>query len=200
MKKETISEAIGNLDDRYISEALDYKVPKVPVWFKWIAAAACVGVIVTGIFFGKEPSDPFALTAYALDSDHSVQAVIMQEGKSVPVSVFEANNGLEVLVFSSDSPDPNSIPSMMIWTYGDEDETIDAIQDFETQPGKNYICCIISENDPTPYSFPYSIRDEKQRKIAIYTIVIEKTQQGYIARLDDISINDLVYGPDKHFD
>lgn len=52
MRRAIISEAIGNIDSRYIAEAAAYKPTRVSVWVKFAAVAACILLTVTlGITF-----------------------------------------------------------------------------------------------------------------------------------------------------
>ncbi len=47
MKKQTISNALDNISERYIEEAAEFKIKKrTPVWVKWGALAACLALVV----------------------------------------------------------------------------------------------------------------------------------------------------------
>ena len=51
MNAKKFSDAMGELDSKYIDEALNYKKKaKKPVWIKWGAMAACLCLIVAGAF------------------------------------------------------------------------------------------------------------------------------------------------------
>ena len=55
MKKEKISEAMGNISSRHIKEAAEYKAEEKPhrsktPWVKWVSIAACFCLIITGVF------------------------------------------------------------------------------------------------------------------------------------------------------
>ena len=55
MKKEKISEAMGNISSRHIEEAAEYKAEEKPhrsktLWVKWVSIAACFCLIITGVF------------------------------------------------------------------------------------------------------------------------------------------------------
>ena len=66
MRKNRISETIGNIDQKYVNEATAYtgeaKAVRRPVWIKWGAIAAClalvavigIGVFQSGLFGGNE--------------------------------------------------------------------------------------------------------------------------------------------------
>lgn len=53
MKREEISEAVGNIDDTYIREAANYSVPearaKKKIRQRWLVAAACALVMICGV-------------------------------------------------------------------------------------------------------------------------------------------------------
>ncbi|MBQ8311081.1 MAG: hypothetical protein IJX80_08740 [Clostridia bacterium] len=55
MKREKISEAMGNISSRHIKEAAEFKVEEKPhrsktLWVKWVSIAACFCLIITGVF------------------------------------------------------------------------------------------------------------------------------------------------------
>lgn len=55
MKREKISEAMGNISSRHIEEAAEYKAEEKPhrsktLWVKWVSIAACFCLIITGVF------------------------------------------------------------------------------------------------------------------------------------------------------
>ncbi len=55
MKREKISEAMGNISSRHIKEAAEFKAEEKPhrnrnVWMKWASLAACFCLIITGVF------------------------------------------------------------------------------------------------------------------------------------------------------
>lgn len=57
MTPQTFSEAMGKLDDRYISEAASYKKrTKPPAWAKWGAAAACFSAVFLAGLFALHPN------------------------------------------------------------------------------------------------------------------------------------------------
>ena len=52
MKREKISEAMGNISSRHIKEAAEFKAEEIshqgkPIWIKWIAIAACFCLMIT---------------------------------------------------------------------------------------------------------------------------------------------------------
>ena len=55
MKREKISEAMGNISSRHIKEAAEFKAEEKPhrsknAWMKWVSIAACFCLIITGVF------------------------------------------------------------------------------------------------------------------------------------------------------
>ena len=51
MNTKKFSDAMSELDTKYIDEALNYKKKvKKPVWVKWGAVAACLCLVVIGSF------------------------------------------------------------------------------------------------------------------------------------------------------
>ena len=53
MKRKKISETIENINPKYIDEATKYtgavKSNSKKVWYKWVAAVACLCLIVTAV-------------------------------------------------------------------------------------------------------------------------------------------------------
>lgn len=62
MKADKIMNAIGNVDDRYITEAMEYKVKKKPIWLLKAAVAACLCIAILG--------GGLAFTAVAKERDY----------------------------------------------------------------------------------------------------------------------------------
>lgn len=133
MKSKNFSKALGEINDKYITEATEYQAKKHH--FNWKSLVACAAVIA--LFFSITPflnggksttSDgndqeapyvPFAFTAYAIDNDHNVSSVVMHEGETVPVSLFNTEDGLKGFVFSYDLTEPGEqTTSVSIITEG----------------------------------------------------------------------------------
>ena len=69
MNVELFSDALGELDSRYIEEAIDYeKKTKRPVWTRWgaIAACLCLVAVIAGValssFEGRDAALPPTIT------------------------------------------------------------------------------------------------------------------------------------------
>ena len=67
MKADKIMNAIGNVDDRYITEAMEYKVKKKPIWLFKAAVTACLCIAILG--------GVFTVDAYAKDLKHYKEIV-----------------------------------------------------------------------------------------------------------------------------
>ena len=48
MNTKFFSEAMNNLDNKYISEAINYRPQKKNTWIKWSATAACLCMLIAG--------------------------------------------------------------------------------------------------------------------------------------------------------
>ena len=78
-----LSEALGNVGERYITEAVTYtQKRKKSAWVKWVSLAACLFLIISGCIFGyafrssDKPDVPkgnvisyFTITAHAADGE-----------------------------------------------------------------------------------------------------------------------------------
>lgn len=197
---------MGYIDDDLISDAVTYMPKKKERKFKWaklIAAAACICLVVATIFplFQQDGGSPFVLTAYALGSDNTVSSVEMQEGENIPVSFFEADNGLKGFIFSYKADEPKEYYSFSIMTDGTQgtpDQQIEAINGLELSKENFYVFYIPSQDQPAPYRLPLTMEDKATNTIAMLNVVIEESDEGYIARIDSISIHERKEAPDKH--
>lgn len=196
MTRKTISDAVTTISAEYIEKAADFHVKKKSekiCWGKWIAAAACVCLVLMGILqpSTKQPGvSPFVLTAYALENDNSLSSVAMQEGESVPVSLFETNNGLKGFVFSHDCADTEKSDTIAIMSEGDNAASIDEIVGLATEQGKQYYFYIPAEGKSALYSFPLFIADESTNTAVQLTIVIEQNKDGFTAKIDDLTVQE----------
>lgn len=77
MTANKFSEALGNIAESYVDEAVDYTAKKKSrVWLKWGALAACLSLIVAGVIFGdifRSPDNSivsyFVISAHAANGD-----------------------------------------------------------------------------------------------------------------------------------
>ena len=100
MKSEKFSSALGEIDVRYVEEVVNYNAvhkQKRPIWK---IVAVCVAIVMLiGIIplwnSGNKASQGFVLVAYASENNIIIENEL-QEGKSVPISFFETENGLQI--------------------------------------------------------------------------------------------------------
>ena len=203
-----IVNAMEYIDDNLVSNAVTYVPQKRKQWMNWKAFAACAAVIA--IVFGAIPflnrnpnapiSSPFVLTAYAAGVDNTVSAVEMKEGESIPVTFFEANNGVKGFVFSHRATTPQNHVSFSIMTDGSQiaiGQQIEAINGLELSKENIYVFYIPKQDQPAPYSVPLTMEDEASNTLALLNVVIEETAEGYTARIDSFTIYEKTTKPAK---
>ena len=215
MSTDRFTAAMGYIDDDLISDAVTY-IPKKksPVrWIRWVAVAACfcliVGLSAPGLF--KDPSVgglesntiitdakseeaesefgvlfPLVLTAYAVENDNTVSTALLQEGESVPVSLFETDNGIKGFVFSYDITTPGQTSSVSIMTEGEFPGIIYEIAGIEMDKEKNYIYFIPEQSKTTPYFLMIPYSDIEEDMVYEYHLIIEEDEFGYIATVDHV--------------
>lgn len=203
-----IVSAMEYIDDDLVSGAVTYTRQKRKWWTNWKAIAACVAVvaIVFGAipFLNSNPNAPigslFVLTAYAAGIDNTVSAVELKEGENIPVSFFEANNGLKGFVFSYKSDKPQNHISLSIMTDGAQTtigQQIEAINGLELSKENIYVFYIPAQDQPAPYSVPLTMEDEASNTLALLNVVIEETAEGYTARIDSFTVYEKTTNPAK---
>ena len=203
-----IVNAMEYIDDNLVSNAVTYVPKKRKQWMNWKAFAACAAVIaiVIGVIpflnNGTNAPDniPFVLTAYAAGIDNTVSAVEMKEGESIPVTFFEANNGIKGFVFSHRATTPQNHVSLSIMTDGSQiaiGQQIEAINGLELSKENIYVFYIPKQDQPAPYSVPLTMEDEASNTLALLNVVIEETAEGYTARIDSFTIYEKTTKPAK---
>ena len=203
-----IVNAMEYIDDNLVSNAVTYVPKKRKQWMNWKAFAACAAVIaiVIGVIpflnNGTNAPDniPFVLTAYAAGIDNTVSAVEMKEGESIPVTFFEANNGIKGFVFSHRATTPQNHVSLSIMTDGSQiaiGQQIEAINGLELSKENIYEFYIPAQDQPAPYNVPLTMEDEASNSIALLNVVIEETAEGYTARIDSFTIYEKTTKPAK---
>ena len=201
MNTNTFSDAMGEINEKYINEVFNFKKrSRKPYWIRWGAVAACLCLVLAGIFplFNQSSGSPFVLTAYALESDNRLSAVTMQEGENIPVSLFKADNGLWGFVFSYEAGDPEQPISVSIINADQQSvatERIETITGLEMEQGKDYVFYIPPQNEAGPYSLPLTMHDEDTNTVALLTVVIDQAQNGYTARIDTLTTYDRKEAP-----
>ena len=203
-----IVNAMEYIDDNLVSNAVTYVPKKRKQWMNWKAFAACAAVIaiVIGVIpflnNGTNAPDniPFVLTAYAAGIDNTVSAVELKEGESIPVTFFEANNGIKGFVFSHRATTPQNHVSLSIMTDGSQiaiGQQIEAINGLELSKENIYVFYIPKQDQPAPYSVPLTMEDEASNTLALLNVVIEETEDGYTARIDSITVYEKTTKPVK---
>ena len=200
--------AMEYIDDDLVSDAVTFVPQKRKWWMNRKAIAACVAVVA--IVFGAIPflnsnpnapiSSPFVLTAYAAGIDNTVSAVEMKEGESIPVTFFEANNGVKGFVFSHRATTPQNHVSFSIMTDGSQiaiGQQIEAINGLELSKENIYVFYIPKQDQPAPYSVPLTMEDEASNTLALLNVVIEETAEGHTARIDSFTIYEKTTKPAK---
>lgn len=258
MKSKNFSKALGEINDKYITEATEYQAKKRH--FSWKSLVACAAVIA--LFFSITPflnggksttSDgndqeapyvPFAFIAYAFDNDHNVSSVIMHEGETVPVSLFNTDDGLKGFVFSYDLTEPGEqTTSVSIITEGvitrnkstaeasrtesDFDDAklqaeagqtesmlkdeptedtsfspysyvIEEIGELEMEKDKHYTYYVPEQTETSQYRFMIPRTDLESNTVSEYHLLIEETENGYVATIEKIVTHERKVIPPKY--
>ena len=188
MSAEVFSEAMGLIGEKYIMEAATYQRKwKRHSWGKWIAAAACVCLVLAGIFpllHNQPGASPFVLTAYAVESDNTVSSAIMQEGASVPISLFETDSGIKGFVFSYDNTEPEQSSSISVMTDGTFPGVVNEIVGLDLDKDSHYLFYVPDQTQAAPYSL--MIPHLENDMVYEYHIAIDETDSGYIATIEQI--------------
>lgn len=203
-----IVSAMEYIDDDLVSGAVTYTRQKRKWWSNWKAIAACAAVVAVVLgaipFLNSTPNapigSPFVLTAYAAGIDNTVSAVEMKEGENIPVTFFEANNGLKGFIFSYKADKPQNHLSFSIMTDGAQTaigQQIEAINGLELSKENIYVFYIPAQDQPAPYSVPLTMEDETSNTLALLNVVIEETAEGYTARIDSFTVYEKTTKPVK---
>lgn len=68
MTSEKLYELLGDISEKRVEEAREYRKAKKPVWLKWSATAACLCLVAAGVLYGIN----FQLRQYVVRNDISV--------------------------------------------------------------------------------------------------------------------------------
>ena len=256
MKSKNFSKALGEINDKYITEATEYQAKKQH--FNWKSLVACAAVIALVVcitpFFNvgnntdtsdqEAPYVPFAFTAYAIDNDHNVSSVIMHEGETVPVSLFNTEDGLKGFVFSYDLTEPGEqTTSVSIITEGvitknapikEAEETesdfdnakqqagtgrtesmmkdeptedlsyspysyvIEEIGGLEMEKDKHYTYYVPEQTETSQYRLMIPRDDLENNTVSEYHLLIEETENGYVATIEKIVTHERKVIPPKY--
>ena len=214
MKSHELLDAIGEAQDMYVLDAKASKKKHTSVWAKWVAVAACFCLILTGVLALLNPANtsqpdtaPFVLSAYAMGTDNNLYDVPMTVGESVPISIFEAGNGMTGFVFSSKTDDQKQTVSISIvsadfssYIMSDSwksttSESVETIKGIDVEKTLSYIFVVPSKGEEPPYSLEMNIHDEASNTLVLLTLVIEQKNGNYTAEIEAIhdceAVNDI---------
>lgn len=192
MNAKDFSNAIGEVGEKYVTEAIVYQCKqKKHSRNKWIAAAACVCLILVGMFplFNNQPgASPFVLTAYALENGNEVSASAISEGESAPVSLFESKSGLKGFVFScviNESWHPSAITMIPENKFS---EHLGEIAGLPMENGRHYYYFIPEQTETAPYNFTFSYTDTSDNTVYEFRISIDESESGHRAVIENIVV------------
>lgn len=189
MNAETFSDAMNEISEKYINEVLNFKKRnRKLLWLKWGAVAACLCLVLAGLFpFINQPgASPFVLTAYALESDNSISASTIREGESAPVSLFESKSGLKGFVFSyaiNESWHPSAITIIPENKFS---KHLGEIAGLPMENGRHYYYFVPEQAEAAPYNFMLSYTDTSNNTIYEFHITIDERENGYSAVIESI--------------
>lgn len=123
MNSNKFSEAMGELDNKYVDEAINYKKKaKKPGWIKWGALAACLAVLVaiSGIFSHYDSGMIVKAYAYETDEEITAAGAVINTGtisdtgemKGHPLMFYLSGEDIETVRFSCKNHQIN----FMDWT------------------------------------------------------------------------------------
>ena len=101
MNPQFFSQALGNINDKYLTEALNYHKKKNISWLKWGAVAACACLIISlGAFLlanlNRLPEINLGTDGSAGGAGHDESSVFMSyAGPVFPLTVLEAAEGIQ---------------------------------------------------------------------------------------------------------
>lgn len=192
IKSEHILDAIGMINEEAVREAKEYQRPTSRNWIRWGAVAACLCLLLAGMFpmFNQPTISPFVLTAYALEADNTISATVMQEGENTAVTLFETANGLRGFVFSYATDESEEPISVSITSTGQQltlDEEMEIISGLKIDSTQNYLFFVLPQDDPGPYSITFTLSDQERSEFAWITLSIEQTEGGYTSIIEKIT-------------
>lgn len=188
MKSEKFSNALGEIDVKYVEEVVSYKAAKKNKWLVWQIAAACIVFVVLTVgivpfLMGNDEESVFVLTAYAYENNAAVEYELVV-GEKVPVSYFETENGLKGFVFSHAKEKTSEISSISIMTEGEMPGVIDEIVGLELETDKHYTLYVPEQSKGFPYNFMIPYTDEAANKVIFCYLLVEETENGYTAVIE----------------
>lgn len=152
MNAKDFSMALGEVNDRYITEATTYeKSPPKAVWLRWVAVAACFAIVVASLFVIstlKHPTEsPFVITAYAMTDDSTLAGHSLIPEGPVQTDAIELSDGTKILLFSCPLDDPNEKSRVSVVADKPSRElTFDDLHSFIEATGVHYYCYILTND------------------------------------------------------
>ena len=187
MNSKIFSMAMGELNDKYVSEAMNYQGQhNRNRWIKYAAAAACLCLILAGIlpFTKHQTASPFVLIAYAYSEDsHQVSTATLEEGQKIPVSIFYSTTGVPGFLLSYEQQLDADTPSISVITSDGTDERIGGVSGVDLDPAQNYYFFVPAENETAPYQFPMFLTDRVNNLAYEYEISISVECDQYYAEI-----------------
>ncbi len=195
MKQPKIVQAMQYLDEALIIEASAsrieeplsarlYRKPYIKICACFLIAFLIFAIVFLRFGGQDDITSPFILTAYAVfDGETDVSTNILENGKKVPISTFETENGAFGFVISYNKTDINVPSSIAIITAGKHSGQIKEIIGIVTDPTQNYFVCVPAEHAAAPFVFPLIITDTESLLVYQCQIVIEETDGCYYAEL-----------------
>lgn len=111
MQVKQFSDAMGEVNERYVTEALTYRKACRPAWVRWSAAAACL--VLAAVLFATgvlAPLGSMTVTAYAAGTDAEIPSAgaafaagtIHEDGTpgGYPLMFYLKGSGIETVRFS----------------------------------------------------------------------------------------------------
>lgn len=85
MRKEKFCEVLGDINENYVKEARAGRKAKKPVWFKWVAMAACLALVVSlvGAAFAAEAKEYSTAVEFFEDNGLSIEGLSRSDVKAV---------------------------------------------------------------------------------------------------------------------
>lgn len=136
MKKENMYNGMTGIRSEYLEEADAYKASKKIHWKRWIAAAACLFLLLAGsasLFTGQKSVSPFVITAYAMGADGEMIGTPIEKDETASMTEIKllVSEKLNGLLFSVEMADKAAMSTVEILSYAElttsKDEVIDAI-------------------------------------------------------------------------
>ena len=202
MNTINLLEAVGQVNESYISALLEEKPGRSHSLTRrrlWIAAAACLCLIIGGLIYmhvkGEQPTLGFAITAYAKSQDgEGIDEVILKLSEPVPVDAFYNDNGQPIFVFSfpADSTNPRiGLPFLLDYRVNSYPylsfDDLRNITGIEEQPEYLFFYYLPDIKEQPPYNFFMNIAGADENSYATYAYLkITKAEKKYSVELVEI--------------